>query len=220
MFADLKLNIWATDRSLLGTTGSADLLADFSTKRNFGVRGRLWIELKVMSSTGFGKKLQERQAQLQAKFLEVHKADATLEGVMIVAAKASRDGRIWQSPDLVAQLLVAGSSEWQTIAGKSPIKPLRGKAKCNTKPALQDCLDQTEWVTHPVTRQRVGYLNHFLVALGLPENSLSKRTPGFNTLLQQEGLTDRVTRVKLPHQPGQAPWLASREALRCLYRAL
>ena len=77
-----------------------------------------------------------------------------------------------------------------------------------------------EWVPHPDTEQEVAYLHEFLVLLGLPAKSLTKRSKAFNKILAKSTCEDRVEQAKLENKAGRAPWLASKRALRVLYKAL
>ena len=47
-FNDLGLNVWEVDLRIPNRLGYYDLLGDFSTRKNFGVLGQLWIEIKVI----------------------------------------------------------------------------------------------------------------------------------------------------------------------------
>ena len=143
-----------------------------------------------------------------------------MEAVLLVVAKAQRDGRSWQAPALTAQLLLVGGTAWKVLAGRAPAKVPRGRANPLTKPGLQELWDKLEWVPHPDTEQEVAYLHEFLVLLGLPAKSLTKRSKAFNKILAKSTCEDRVEQAKLENKAGRAPWLASKRALRVLYKAL
>lgn len=220
LFTDLGLNLWEVDLRIPRGLGSYDLVADFSTQRNFGVLGHVWVELKVISANGFDRRLREIKEALASKLEQVRAANAAIEAVMLVAVRARRDGRVWQSPLLVAQLLLVGGAEWKTLAGQAPTRIPRGRADPTAKPSLPQVWGKVEWVTHPQTEEKVGYLKHFLRALNLPADSLKKRAKAFNKILEQSGCADRVRTARLPGKCGSRPWLASKDVLRRLYGAL
>jgi len=219
---DLDLNLWEVDLRMPSRLGYYDLLGDFSTTRNFGVLGKLWVELKTMSAANFEKQLGDQKELLEAKLGEVHQANPSGEAVLLLATKAQRDGRGWRAPTLVAELLLVGASGWQNLTRGPPAKTPRGKANPHTKPALQEVWTKlkNKRVKHPETGRKLYRLNDFLDLLGLPTKSLGKRSKTFNTFLSKEGCADRVEQVKLPNLGGSEPWLASKDAVRCLYKQL
>jgi hypothetical protein len=218
LFSSLQLNLWEADLKMPRRLGSYDLLGDFSLERNFGVGGRVWVELKVISAHHFNSQLQSYQAKLEQQLAKVNEADPTVEAVLLVAAKAQRDGRRWQSPQLVAKLHLMQNDTWQAL--NTPSFTVRGKANPCSKPGLQAVWNQMEWVDHPTTQTKVGFLNHFLKALKLPRKTLGKRSKAFNKVLANAGLSDRLETVCLPNTSGQQPWVATKAAFRCLYNAL
>jgi hypothetical protein len=219
-FSDLHLNLWETDLKMPGRLGSYDLLGDFSTAKNFGVLGHLWVELKTVGSKNSWQKTADLKALLETKLQQVHKANPSVEGVLLVATKARRDGRSWQAPTLTAELLLVGGTDWLTLAGKALAKTVRGRANPLTKPSLSELWDQVEWVPHPTAKGKLGYLTDFLAALGLPTKSLGKRSKAFNKILAKSKCTHRLEQLKLNNKAGKEPWLARKAAFRVLYEAL
>jgi len=128
-FDDLGLNLWEADLRMPNRLGCYDLVGDFSVKKNFGVLGLVWVELKVFSGQGFAGKLQAQRTLLEEKLEQVNLANSSVEAVLLLAARADKVGRSWQAPTLAAQLLVADGSDWQTLAGRAPAKIPRGRAK-------------------------------------------------------------------------------------------
>jgi hypothetical protein len=226
IFRDLSINLWDVDKRIPGGLGSYDALADFSTMtRNFGVEGILWVEIKVLLSKDFEDKLEDHRGQLKAKLVEVQTQDPRVDAVLLVATKLKPDGASWQDPETVAQLLLSGKGkEWQTVAGNSPVKIPRGKAK--QKPSLQHIWDTTQHETLKLRgdrqKRKYWYLGDFLPKLGLPGKSLKKRSVAFNQTLAQKGFKekDMVSQVQVPGKAGSLPWLASTSAIRGLYEAL
>ena len=58
---DLDINIWGVDVDLKSGPGAKDLVADISGKTNWGVVGKLWIELKVFSVGIFEREVKKEK---------------------------------------------------------------------------------------------------------------------------------------------------------------
>jgi hypothetical protein len=204
--------------------GYYDFLADFSVaRRSHGVQGVLWIETKVMAETTFDERLPGRRTALEEKLVAVHRADSRVDAVALVATKVYKDGRLWQSPKLVIQLLKRGEDEqWTTLAGKGPKKIPRGKAL--GKPGLQHLWDTLRSTMVKLPGQAAPmkhfYVQDFLNGLGLPWKSIGKRSVAFNATLAEAGVTDQLFQQRVAGQCGLATWVASKDALRVLYNAL
>ena len=219
VLADLGINIDNPDKPLRGG-GSADLYGEFSGPRDFGCQGKLWIEVKVMHDKGFDAKVAERKSHLEIEYRRLRAQNPLIEGVALLVTKAIKDGPGWQSPEICMELFLDDGGGWQTLAGRALGKLPRGRANPMTKPSLQECLDQVEWLPHPQTNLTVGYLQDFLRALGLSSINPGRRAASFNKMLREAGSGEVVEQVKIANKSGRPPWVASRAALRCVYRAL
>ena len=110
---------------------SLDLIGDFSTSENFGVEGRVWIELKVFSEARFAQEVAKAKAELQIALARERKHDKTLGAVLLLAAKAAKDSRTsWGPPTLLATLNKFGSNEWKDLTGASRRSASRSCASC------------------------------------------------------------------------------------------
>ena len=220
-FSDIDFNRWAVDVPKGRGNGSADLLGDFSTPKNFGCTGRTWVELKLMADRRFDQKYQEVKEQLQVKLEKACKADPSICAVMLVVVKAQRVGHTWEPKTLVSQLLLSGCVDWKILAGRPPAFKRAGKTNPFTKPSLQEVWDKLgEEEVCPATHQKAYHLKHFLQALGLPCTSLKKRIGAFHEMLLQSGVSTKFRQVKIPGMPGSPPWMGTREMYRALYKSL
>ena len=73
-----------------------------------------------------------------------------------------------------------------------------------------------EW-TKDADGHKVGHLKHFLVALGLPGDSTSKRGPELNKHLASAKHPERLEQKALPGKCGLQPFVASKATFRVLY---
>ena len=106
---------------------------------------------------------------------------------------------------------------WRTLAGSAPRK---GRGQCKQqKVPLKTALDQVEFVWAE-SGERVGYLKHFLHALGLADVNTDTRALSFNTQLEARGHQDRIFQEKVPGKCGKRPWLCSKDTLRKVYDLL
>ena len=126
---------------------------------NYGILGRLWLELKVMSSRYYDSKVSRCKAKVAKKFVEVSALDATIESVMLITARVEKDGVGWFPPSLDAWLFVPRRGDWSRVLGGPGNVALRGKADPAKKPPLSDVLRNVTWVEHPDTNERVGFLS-------------------------------------------------------------
>ena len=128
-----------------------------------------------------------------------------------------------------AMLLTRGvSTEWVSLANGVQRKS-RGQAKGVRKPLAQ-LWSKMEW-HQAVDGQRVGLLNHFLGALGLPRRNAGQRAGTLNGQLAEAEATDRrngravhkrgrVSQKRLKGKTGSAPWVARKDTFRDIYRYL
>ena len=220
LFADMLLNVWAVDQRMPHRLGFFDLLGDFSTEVNYGILGKLWVDLKVFSSLHYESKVLRSKAKAEEQFANVVAFDETIESVMLVTACVDKDGARWLPPSLDAWLFFPTRREWMRVAGGLGDVTLRGKADPAKKPPLSTVLRNVTWVEHPDTNENVCYLKHFLAQLGLTTKGLNARSDSFNAFLRRKGLVDRVCQADFPDKCGGSPWVLNKRALRCLYKAL
>ena len=172
----------------------------------------------MVSYTGFDSKVKNHKQDLLKKVGELQNLDATIEAVLLVAARIQKNGQAWMTPKMVGWLYTPGNDTWTMIAGSS-VK-VRGKASPAKKPSLQMVWNQMEWETHPETQEKMGYLKHFLKAIGLPFLALEGRAKTFNKMLRNAGREERLERVSLPNKAGSEPWLGRKSLFRFLYTKL
>lgn len=214
LLTDLRINVWAVDCNPGGRRSvTFDLVGDFSGPQHYGVTGKLWVELKVFSEANFEQSVETCKADLKEKLTAVRRQDATIGGVILVAAKVDRVGSGWSTPVHLVTLLVPSASGWAALVGGSK-RPARGQCG-NTKLPLAKLWEKMEW--HQATDGRVGLLSHFLAALDLDEDKPGDRATTFNQLLRKQGHAGRVYNTKLPSKAGRKPWVASKDTFRALY---
>ena len=216
--ADLRFNFWEVDKKMKNRLGHFDFLGEFSTvKKNWGVEGILWVEMKVVKDGIFvDDKLELRRQELEGKLPRVVAAHPEVEGVILLVTKVQKDGRKWSKPENPVQLHQVGGG-WKALAGRAPKKVARGKAK--RKPGLQEL-----WNTLPsekIDGEQCFYVADFLVALGLPKDTIKKRVPVYNAMVaDQDPAADELFQKKMDHKSGLPPWFGNRSAIRALYAAL
>jgi hypothetical protein len=213
LLGDLHLNVWAVDVPISGQLGYYDLLADFSTQRNFGVTGRVWIELKVFGVSSFSRQVTDARKHLEETLVKV--GDTTVGAVLLLVARVEKVGVAWGAPALTASLYKRGSDGWVDVVG--PVKRVaRGRCKI-TKPSLASVWEKMEWIdlVGPTPR-KVGLLKHFLLAFELQGQTVGERAETYNHKLQRSSHAGRlfVARVK---RAGRAPWVADKATFRALY---
>ena len=222
---DLELNAWGVDKGGAGRQGSFDVFADFSTSRNFGVKGRLWLELKVLADSTWDTELAYCKKELEAKWAKEQKKDSTLGGVLLLAAKVGTcTGGAWSAPTLFAALQKRGwpPGKWQVLAG-GPERSGRGRCQ-GTKPSLAVLWSKMEWpLEKKDTKQKgtkVGLLSQYLKAFGLPGKNPGQRATTFNALLKKHSCKGKVYKGTLKGKCGSKPWVATKQTFRELYTHL
>ena len=182
---DLHLNVWLVDAPFWdgGKKCSYDLLGDFSTKKNCGVLGRVWVELKVFGASGYDAKEDDAQTYLAQSLPKRQSADPSVSAVLLVVAKVEKlAGGAWGPPALLATLRTAASADCVTLSGAARRS---GRGQCKVaKPALAQVWENMEWMKVPETRQQVGMLKHFLEQLQLSGASVGERAGVSNEKLQ------------------------------------
>ena len=195
---------------------SLDLLADFCTSRNHGVRGRLWVELKVLNEKTFEAEVAACKEELEKGLAREAAKDASLGGVMLLAACVAPCGRSgWAAPQLLATLKKHPSTKWLVLAGGGRRK---GRGQCKTtKPSLATIWGKMEWKKEKQQGRKVALLKHFLDALGLPSRNPGQRAKTFNAMLRRRGSEGKVFNGRLENKCGRKPWVASKATFRELY---
>ena len=122
-----------------------------------------------MAASRLEQKYQAVKEQLQGQLGNACKADPSICAVLLVAVRAHRHGSTWEPKPLVAQLLLSGSEDWKTLAGRPPAFKRAGKTNPLTKPSLQEVCDKLgKGEVCPAMRQQLFHLKHFLQVLKLP----------------------------------------------------
>jgi len=216
-FTEVELNVWSVDFWTPGCSRRLDLLGDFGVRRNFGVLGRVWVELKVFSEARFDLEVKEWKEKLGVCLDTENQRDPTLQGVLLLAASVPRaPGARWGAPTLHGMLLAHGSSRWISLACGRKAAP--GQVK-GAKPPIAELLGKMEW--HQVSKGRqVGLLNNFLDGLGLPRKRSGQKAVTYNGLLRQAGKSGRLVEKKLKTKAGRPPWVAGKSTFRDLYKLL
>ncbi len=220
LFSNMSFNVWDVDVPMPAKLGHFDVLGDFSTGKNFGAHGTVWVELKVRAANGFDEKLQDDKNKINATLAELKKRKAGVDAVMLVAARVEQLGASWQLRGLVAELKLADGSEWQKVAGRAHKPITRGRSDPRRKPAWQQVLDKLEEWKDPESGEPLYLLNHFLKEMRLPCRSLKKRSAGFHQILRSHGINAKFVPKLFPNCPGQRPIVGTEEMFRCLWEAL
>ena len=85
LFSSLSLNLWFVDKAMGGGLGFHDLVGEFSTANNFGVRGLVTVELKVASARGLRKKWSDTKAAARTKLAKLQERGSSFETAMLVS---------------------------------------------------------------------------------------------------------------------------------------
>lgn len=219
--ADLRFNFWEVDKKMKNRLGHFDFLGEFSTvKKNWGVEGILWVEMKVVQDGIFvDDKLEKKRLALEEKLPRVVAAHPEVEGVILLATMSQKDGRSWHKPQTLVQLFKVGanSGDWKTLSGRAPKKVARGKA--TKRPGLQELWDALP--SERIDGEQCFYFADFLVALGMPKDTIKKRVPFYNAMIaEHDPEADELFQQKMAHKSGLPPWFGNRSALRVLHRVL
>ena len=84
-----------------------------------GIKGRVWVETKVLSAKNFDRDWAAEGQKIEDNFSQVQGEDPTIKGAILLATQLQRDGSSsWQRPKLVAQLFT-GVSWVFLLAAKS-----------------------------------------------------------------------------------------------------
>ena len=212
---NLSLNAWQVDTRRKGKRRPLDLLCSFSPgKKNYGVEGRVWVELKVWSEHLFDEELENWRTKLETELPQEQALDSTLKGVLLLAAEVGRGtAGSWPKPRLVATLWSTSAGRWQNLAGTFG-RVKRGQAR--HKAPLQETLNKLGRST-TVSEEEVLHLKHLLKLLRLPVRNAGQRAVTLNALLAQRGFRGRIFQKKVVNECGQEPWLLTEETLVAVY---
>ena len=215
LLANLSLNTWGVDTRRTGNRRPLDLVCTFAPgKKNYGVEGRLWVELKVWSEDLFPHELDRWQTKLEEELPQEQARDSTLQGVLLLAAAVGKGTSArWPKPTLVATLWSSSVGRWQKLAGTFG-RVARGQAR--HKPPVQEVLNKLGVATTE-DEEEVLYLKHLLKRLGLPVRNAGRRAVTLSALLAKRGVHGRIFKKKLLNECGQAPWLLSEATLLAVY---
>ena len=209
--SDMHANIHYIDTKMPGSSkGALDLICDFSTKRDYGIPGRLWVELKFFSAAGLAQKISSEETKLSKVFPQVQRADSTIEGVLLLVASAEKlAGSSWGKLRLIAKLYESGKG-WCDLTTKGSMKP---------GVTLVDVWKQVKWWRPDCAAggDRAA-LDDFLRAVGSPVGHGGRDAAKFNSLLASKGISERLKIVKLRGRPGSTPWSGTKSVLRCIYK--
>ena len=139
-----------------------------------------------------------------------------MDALLLVVAKAEKDGPTWLVPRLSAELLLADGGGWQHLLGQNLRKRKRGTV-CPKLP-LRQVWGKMEFCRRPGedgNSEKVGYLKHFLEALGLPATDTGRRAETFNKQLDRAGL-DVFEQLDMG-EAGLDPWVGTKATFRFVY---
>ena len=218
MLGDLGLNTWLVDHNPEGSSRWLDLVGSFCPgRKNFGVQGRVWVELKVLSDRNFATDVAVHKGVLEKGLEAERRRDSSLQGVLLLVAEVGVGAAgQWATPQLSAALKFFSCESWQNAAG-TLLKASRGRCK-TAKPTVQAVLDSIRWEKTEPGGRRVGLVAQFLKALSLPHKNPGGRATTLNSLLAKAGATGTAYKTKVVGMPGRQPWVASEDSFRALYQ--
>ena len=217
-FADLQLNLWFTGPHNRGVGKGLDLLGDFSGPVEFGVEGRLWVELKVLSAATFARSLHQQESLLPALLEKAQSADTSIGAVLLVATKVEKTGNSWEPPVLIAKLY--DGNEWLDISSGGGCRVAAGHVRAATKPSLQTVFAKMQWQCRPQGGPRLGQVSHFLDELGLQSGNAGKSANSLNKKLDRTTIQGRFEQVDFPDRPGAQPWCGTKALFRAVYKTM
>ena len=213
---DLGLNIWLID--LQNGKKALDLVADFSTSRNLGVSGRVWVELKTSGKQSFKQDVEGMQETVKTEFASLRRRDRSFGGVVLLVAECEGLlGQGWAPPNLKVYLLRKETGKWQQLVG-STHKAARGQVV--GKAAFAQLWDSLERHTAAGSGEKVRLLKHFLQALGKPCTHTVENLLTYNKLLRLSGCPERLTQEAVVEKSGLPPVVGDRDTFWELYKLL
>jgi hypothetical protein len=214
LLSDLDSNWFLTDTQQ-GGSKSLDLVGDFSTKRNFGVLGRVWVEVKPFGKQNCKVQADKARATLRTELGSLKRRDQRFGAVLFLTAECETLGAHWGTAKLNAELLRSEEGEWESLTGKR--KAARGQAQ--NKPSFAQLWTGLEKHT-TVGREKVRLLKHFLQKLRLPFNDTPRRKNTYDSLLRSAKRPDRLGQEKVLEKSGLEPVVGNKATLRELYKLL
>ena len=212
---DLGLNVWSVD--LQSGQKALDLVGDFSTSRNLGVPGRVWVELKTAGKQGFKKNVAGMLATVKAEFASLRRRDRSFGGVVLLVAECESLGEEWAPPSLKVYLLKSEAGQWRQLVG-STHKAARGQVV--GKAAFAQLWDSLERHTAAGSGEKVRLLKHFLQALGKDCAHTVENLVTYNKLLRLSGCPERLKQEAVVEKSGLAPVVGDRDTFWELYKLL
>ena len=215
--SDMGLNIWLVGHYSAALRRSLDLVGDFSTHRNHGITGKVWLELKAYTDGNFECKLRKAKAQMEEDVKVLHKGNAAYKAAVLLVSKLSKAGGAWERPAMVASLWKDGA--WIDMSPGAGRGPRAGTLAGSQKPSLAEVWEGMSWDTLG-DGKNVGCVTHFLQAVGFTSGSPGKRSATFNKILQLRGHPGRLFRTKIESKQGQKPWVGTKAEFRQIYKHL
>ena len=212
--SDVGCNIFHIDCPMPERLGRYDLLCDFSRPGLSSVKGLVWVEVKVMStSRAASGAIAELQDQLAEKLTEINNREPEVDGVMLLVAKTVKDSLVhWRHPVIHASLFSLDNPCWSKITPEGRVA--RGHCK-DLKPALPQVLAAMDW--HMMKGKAWGLLQQFLQKMSLPGGNAGKRAKTFNDML---GPRQQLVRKKLKDRCGSKPWVGTESTFQALHKIL
>ena len=196
-----------------------DLVGDFSSSRNWGITGKVWIELKAFTCATFDSSFGLEEKKVKAQFLTLQGSDPRYHSAMLLACRLKKEGSTWGMPSLKAKLLVDG--EWQDISRGACRKHRAGKVSPGSKPNLAKVFSKMAWDTvDGGGRTKYGIASEFMTQMGLIAGSPGKKCGTWNNMLENAGKPYRFTKEKFLDKPGQEPWVGNKHAFRFIWDRL
>ena len=215
LLSDLDFNWFSTDKTD-GGDKSLDLSGYFTTKRNAGVLGRVWVEVKTFGKKTFKKEAEKARTVLRAEFASLKRRDSRYGGVMLLAAVCEVVGNEWGCPVLKPELLTSEGGEWQKLAGKQSVA--RGQSRSNAT-FLQVWGGMAKH-TKSEDGAKVRMLKGFLLGLELPREDTTQKMTTYNKLLRLAGCSERLEQKRVVQCSGKAPVVGTKSVFRELYKLL
>jgi hypothetical protein len=200
-----------------------DLVGDFSTTRNFGISGKVWIELKAFSAATFDKSLageEGEEGKVKAQFQTLRASDPRFHSAMLLAARLTQEGAAWGTPAVVAKLLIDG--EWKDITAGADRRPRAGRVSASRKPNLAKVFQKMSW-DHVDGRgggAKYGMVSDFMKEMGLKLGNPGKRAGTWNKIFANANQAMRFSRQKILDKPGSEPWMGTKDAFRFIWENL
>lgn len=213
LISDLGLNIWWPD--VQRGAKALDLVADFSTIKNFGVAGKLWVELKIFGKAEFEKRCEDARQTLLQEFGILQRRDGNFGGVILLAAQCESFGSVWGTPLLQAQLLSDPEGTWRDML--RPRLVARGQV-ATAKPTFAQIWRRMQQHTAKRGGHSVKLLKHFLKELKLPATNANERVRTYNRMLRKVGLSKKLTSQHVLELSGKPPIVGGKAVFRELYK--